>query len=471
MESPSPTGDQFDNRALFQRSTDAIFVLNKNRRLRYANPAWESLVGKKLKEIYGLRCTHRRTDSSLTALARALNPPPEALTGSPTRVRRPVPGARLGPPWWEISFFPLAGAEGLLGIIGTVRVIGTGAAPKNRAIPEAVQRLRHRLADRYRFGDLESEVPACRHTLDQARLASKHIAPVTIIGEPGAGKQMLARAIHYEGISAERFFLAIDCPALPASTIELLLFGDCGLLHPERIGTVLLREPAFMHRDLQERLLDWLGKQTENVPRLAATFNHEPEIDVKADRLMKDLYLALAVQTIRLVPLRERLEDLSRLAASMLDRIERLDGHKIGGLTDESLEMMRAYHWPGNLRELDFALRHAARLANSDAIKPEHFPQPIRQQVSRAESVAASPSLSGRDAISLDESLTRVERRLIIQAMARAKGLHETAAKLLGIWRTRLGRRLKALKIEDAEWQRFVSPEADGDALPPDRGI
>ena len=79
--------------------------------------------------------------------------------------------------------------------------------------------------------------------------------------------------------------------------------------------------------------------------------------------------------------------------------------------------------------------------------------------------------LSGRDAISLDETLTRVERRLIIQAMARAKGLHETAAKLLGIWRTRLGRRLKALKIEDTEWQRFVSPEADGDALPPDRSI
>lgn len=471
MDSPSPTGDQFSNRALFQRSTDAIFVLNRNRRLRYANPAWEALTGKKLKDIYGLHCTHRRTDSTLTALAQALHPPPETLAGAPTRVRRPLPGARLGPPWWEISFLPLAGPEGVLGIVGTVRVVGPAAPVKNRAIPEAVQRLRHHLPDRFRFGNLESDVPACRRVLNQARLASRHLAPLTIVGEPGTGKRTLARAIHYEGVSAERFFLEIDCAGLPAAASELLLFGDCGLLHPERLGALLLRDPAALPRDLQQRLLDWLGKQPQETLRFVAAFEQDPGLDVNRGRLIEDLRLALAVQTIETPPLRERLDDLPRLAAAMLGRIERLDGTRGAGISDEAIEVVRAYPWPGNLPELDLALRGAAQMANGNAIKPEHLPESIRRHVSRVEAAAASPAPKPAEKLALDDVLAQVERRLILQAMGRSRGNQEQAAEMLGIWRARLGRRLKALKIEARDWHKFLPPEAADDALPPDRGV
>jgi DNA-binding NtrC family response regulator len=382
-----------------------------------------------------------------------------------------VPGARLGPPWWEISFLPLGGPDGVLAIVGTVRLVGPAATAKNRAIPEAVQRLRHHLPERFRFGGLESDVPACRQVLSQARLASRHLVPVTIVGESGTGKRTLARAIHYEGVSAERYFLEIDCAGLPAAACETLLFGECGLLHPERLGTLLLREPAALSRDLQQRLLDWLGQQPEPMLRFVAAYERDPAHDVRSGRLIDDLRLALAVQTLETLPLRQRLDDLSRLAAALLARSERLDGVKSPGISDEALEALRAYPWSGNLHELDLALRAAARSANGDAIKPEHLPGTITRHVSRVEAAAASPAATPAEKIALDEVLTQVERRLIIQAMGRARGHQEQAAEILGIWRARLGRRLKALKIDAKDWERFLPPEAADDALPPDRGV
>jgi transcriptional regulator with PAS, ATPase and Fis domain len=471
MDSPPPSGDQFSNRALFHRSTDAVFVLNKSRRLRYANPAWEKLTGKKLGDVYGLRCTHRRTDSPLTNLGRTLNPPPEALAGSPTHVRRPPPGARLGPPWWEISFLPLSGPAGLLGVIGVVRVIGLAAAPKSRAIPEAVLRLRHRLPDRFRLSEFESDIPACRQVIDQARLATHHRMPVALIGETGTGKRTLARAIHYESTAAERSFLAVDCTGLPAAVLETLLFGDCGLAQPERVGTMFLRNPAGLPRDLQARLLEWIAQHAGTGPRIISAFERAPAGDMAASQLSDELLLALTIQSIRPIPLRERLDDIPLLAAGMLARAEKVGWLKCPGLSPEAIELSRVYHWPGNLRELDAVLVRAATAAKGDSIEPGHLPDSIRRHGSRAEVVAATPNPRVEEKLSLDAVLEQVERRLIVQAMGRAKGLQEGAAESLGIWRPRLGRRLKALKIDASEWRRFIPPEPDDDATPPDRGV
>src|SRR5262245_34874839 len=95
--------ESYSNRALFERARDPIFVLNQQRRLRYANPAWEGLVRQSLEDLYNLHCVR---DRRAAPLAQTLSPPPEVMDGVPQTVRRPVPPARVGPPWWDIAFLP-----------------------------------------------------------------------------------------------------------------------------------------------------------------------------------------------------------------------------------------------------------------------------------------------------------------------------------------------------------------------------
>src|SRR5258708_4389066 len=248
------SGDPFHTRAFLQRARDPVFLLNRKRRLRFVNAAWEQLAGQSLEDAYDLYCT-RNADAPL---ARILAPPPEVLAGGLARIRRMPPKAKFGPPWWEIAFLPLSGPDGLFGIIGRIRVVGTAPASKIRPLPEALLQLRHRLPDRYRLDSLVSDVPICEQLLQQVRLAAQHRMPLVLIGETGTGKRWLARVIHHHGVTADQSFGAIDCLGLPLSASTALLFGDAGLGRPERTGTGYLRDPAALPRDIQAKLADWL---------------------------------------------------------------------------------------------------------------------------------------------------------------------------------------------------------------------
>ena len=114
----------FPWRAFFQQSTTPIYVLGKGRRLRFANTAWEKLTGLKLADALGMVCSSRRHGTPLTA---ALSPTPEAESGKPDRARRPAPTGRSGPPWWDVTFTPLAGVDEPLGIVGFITVVGESA--------------------------------------------------------------------------------------------------------------------------------------------------------------------------------------------------------------------------------------------------------------------------------------------------------------------------------------------------------
>ncbi len=380
-------------------------------------------------------------------------------------------GRAWGRPGGKSHFFRFPAPRAWSARLARCGVVGTGSGAKSRAIPEAVQQLRHRLPDRFRFSDWESDAAACRHVVEQARLASTNLAPVTLAGERGTGKRTLARTIHYGGITSGRAFLAVDCAGLPGPAAELLLFGDCGLGRAERVGTILLRDPEHLPRDLQERLLAWIGKQPEKSPRFIATVEGGMGLGASNSQLMDELRLTLSLQAIQLIPLRERLDDLPRLVASMLRRLEQFGDQKTNGMSEEAVEFARAYPWPDNLHELQAVVGRAILASEGGVIAPEHLPESLRRDASRVASASATPLPPDAARTPLDEVLGRVERRLIIQAMARARGLHETAAELLGIWRTRLGRRLKALKIEEHEWRPFVPPEPADDAAPPDHHV
>jgi DNA-binding NtrC family response regulator len=396
--------------------------------LRFANAAWEKLSGVKLADALGMVCSARRHS---TPLAAALAPTPEAQDGKPNTARRPVPGARTGTQWWDIAFTPLAGDDGPIGIVGFITVVGESAPPSARKIPASVTALREKHAAYFSLDLFAGESPAIERFQSQLRHAAQSAAPVWLVGEPGSGKETAARAIHHAGMAKDRAFVSVDCVGLQPYLIESLLFAHGGLFGSGHVGTIYLKEPAGLLRDLQQKLTD-LVVDGPSAPRLISGSAQTAQKDVSAGKLVPDFLTALSVLELRVPPLRDRLADLPKLASHLLpgDSIEAA-----------AFDVLRVQPWKGNLRELADVLASAAVSADHGPIKKEHLPRELRVRAG-IEPPAVTPK-----AIALDPILEAVEKQLIQMALRRANNHQTEAAELLGIFRTRLWRRLEALGI------------------------
>ncbi len=377
----------------------------------------------------------------------ALTPPPEARRGATTRVRRLLPG-RDGRRWWDVDFFPLRQAgkmEGVL-ILGRITPVAVEESAAAAPLPERLVALRERMTQRYGPDLLTGAGSAMRRLTEQVRLAAQTTVPVLLVGEPGTGKQTLARFIHYQGPARERPFGAIDCARLPTSALEEILFGS----FYAHFGTVYLREPSRLPRDLQlkvsARLQDAAG------PRLIAGCGADPLQEVRAGRLIEELYASLAVLTVSLPPLRERTADLPALVDRLLERCNEEGEPHVERLAPDVWEVLRGHMWPGNLRELYAVLSAARRHAGGERITAADLPASLRLLRRMEEAPGRRPERP----LPLDALLEQAERRLIEMALERAGGKKHRAAEILAIWRARLIRRMKALGIGDADAEGAV---------------
>ena len=412
-------------RAFFQRSATPIFVLSKKRRIRYVNPAWETLTGVKRSEALGMVCSQRRHS---TPLAAALAPTLEALAGRPDRARKPAPPGRNGPPWWDVTFAPLAGADGLFGIVGFVAVVGEPVPAAAKRVPSSVAALRDRHATHFSLDSLRGESLASARLVAQVRLAGSMAAPVWIVGEPGSGKETAARVIHHASALRDRAFSSIDCAGLQPYLIESLLFGHGGLGASDRVGTVYLKEPGALPRDLQQRLADHFTEPS--APRLICGSERTAQDAVAAGALVPAFQTALSAFELRVPPLRERLDDIPRIGTRLVNR----------AIDPAALAVLRSHAWPSNLRELAEALSEASAAGATGPILREHLPHELRV---KAGIVRTLPPKS----LNLDAILEAVEKRLIQLALKKADNHQTGAAELLGVFRAKLWRRLDALGI------------------------
>jgi DNA-binding NtrC family response regulator len=435
--------DTFRWQALFQQSREPIFVLDRRRRLLFANRAWEVLTGRSFSDLRGLACTRRKTGAEHSVLAGALSPPPEALEGRSARVCRPIPPSDTGPPWWEIDFLPILGDDGLIGILGRIRAMGPASAPASRPVSEPEAALRNLVAYRHRLESLEGRFPSLTSVLSQARLAAQTRCPALILGEPGTGKKWLARAIHVASSVRDRPFLALDADALPAPAVAGVLFGPLGLYRADGAGTIYVLEPWRLSLDVQDELAQRLADSADTGPRIIAgsTLLYDAAKPVAAGTMLQALYDALAVLVIRLPPLRERTQDLPALIPLLVERLSQ----KPMTVTPEANDCLMTYSWPGNLVELQVALQHAIQRAADARLDVGDLPLVVRQA-----RVAAEIPVPPEDTLpALDTALQQEERRMIRLALEKAKGNPGRAAELLSIWRPRLIRRMKALGMED----------------------
>jgi DNA-binding NtrC family response regulator len=339
----------------------------------------------------------------------------------------------------------------------TLRALRAGACDyllKPATVPElldAARRAAPGVRDDADYG-LVGAAPALERVRRLVPLLARSRETVLIVGETGTGKELFARALHDHGPRAGGPFVAHNVAAVPSELAESVFFGHvrgafsgahadhAGLFEQAHGGTLFLDELDSLALGLQAKLLRVLetlrvqrlgsGAEREVDVRVVAASGCEPGDLVMDGRFRADLYYRLRQIEVVMPPLRERLDDVPALVSHVLDTCRREQGRALR-LSAEAEARLRAHAWPGNVRELLHAVRAAATLCESGVIEPRHLPRALAQPP-RAVDATAEPL-----------SLAAAERLAIARALGHAGGNHSLAARLLGIDRGTLARKLR----------------------------
>ncbi len=322
------------------------------------------------------------------------------------------------------------------------------------------------------------------YTIIDSAAATK--ATVFITGESGTGKEVCAEAIHRQSPRAKGPFIAVNCGAIPKDLMESELFGHVkgafsgavrdrdGAARMAHGGTLFLDEICEMELALQPKLLRFLqtgtfqrvgSSQTEPVDvRIICATNRDPQVEVDAGRFREDLYYRLHVLPVALPPLRERHEDTVEIARHFLQRYSSEEGKTFARFAPEVEEVLTAYDWPGNVRQLQNVVRNIVVLNQGDTVTPTMLPAPLDEPstvntataAAGAKTAPAAPPLSiGDDAASsLEEAirpLAELEREAIERAVALCDNNVPRAAHYLGISAATIYRKKSAWQARDRE--------------------
>ena len=327
-----------------------------------------------------------------------------------------------------------------------------GKERERRSLLSRVRVLEGRLAELPPEVDLESGSPRLLAALDLATRAAASDVAVLLRGESGTGKGVLARFVHARSARSAGPFVVVNCPTLSGELLASELFGHVrgaftgavrdqpGRVEAAEGGTLFLDEVGELPPPLQAKLLRFLqDREYERVGeartrtadvRLIAATNRDLEADVKAGRFREDLYYRLDVVQIALPPLRERPDDVLPLARHFARFFAAQSHRPVPALSPAAEERLRAYAWPGNVRELRNAVERAVMLWPAAVLEPEAFPERIAGAAGRAPQVGE------------DCTLEELERRHVLQVLARAPTLEE-AARVLGVDASTLWRKRK----------------------------
>ncbi len=316
--------------------------------------------------------------------------------------------------------------------------------------------LREKAKSKQGFGNIVGRSPEMEKLFRIISKAAHSTHPVLILGESGTGKELVARSIHFSGPYRDRPFIAVDCGSLVPTLIESELFGYVrgaftgaarskdGLLAIADSGTVFLDEIAELSVDLQAKLLRAIQEKeiravgsTKSMPinvRILAATNRDLEQGVAQGTFRRDLYFRLNVLTLRIPPLRERRQDIPLMATHFLDRLARSTGVQ-RTLSDDALKVMLSYDWPGNVRELENCLERAVAMSSGPVLHIADMPTALQN--------AQSPVQLGDSGDGKILPIAELERQTILSAIEQLNGDKLLAAKLLGIGKTTLYRKLK----------------------------
>jgi two-component system response regulator HydG len=334
-------------------------------------------------------------------------------------------------------------------------------ARRHRALRDENRRLRLAVSASARFDGLIGESRTMKELCDLLARIADSDASVLVTGETGTGKELIAEALHRTGGRHDAPFIAVNCAAMPETLLESELFGHVrgaftdaktaspglfvqaagGTIFLDEIGELPLALQPKLLRALQERKVRPLGAAVE-VPfdaRVVTATNRDLEAAIEERLFREDLYFRINVIHVEVPPLRARGADVLLLANSFRERVVARTGKRVTGITDAAAEKLLAYPWPGNVRELLNCIERAVALTRFDALAPEDLPEKVRTYQPRHVVVASSdPS----ELVTLEE----LEVRYIARVLETVGGNKTLAARILGIERKTLYRKLERLR-------------------------
>jgi len=343
-----------------------------------------------------------------------------------------------------------------------VLAIALERAIKHRELRHEVTRLRSLLDTARGMRELLGESPVMRELKELLGRVADSQASVLVTGESGTGKEVVARLLHQKGPRADHPFVALNCAAMPEHLIESELFGHVkgaftdartdkvGLLVQANQGTLFLDEIGDMPLSLQPKLLRVLeerkvrpvggGKEVSFDVRLISATHRDLEDAIVQNQFREDLYFRLNVIQVALPPLRARANDVLLLAQHFVNAFAEQTGKAVKGLSPEAAERLSSYAWPGNVRELRNAIERSVALTQHENIIVDDLPERIRAyKVSHVLVASQDPE----ELVNLAE----VEKRYIARVLGAVGGNKSTAARILGIDRTTLYKKLQQYKI------------------------
>jgi Nif-specific regulatory protein len=353
---------------------------------------------------------------------------------------------------------------------------------------EENRQLRDQVRDRYRFENIIGDSPAMHEVFATVGQVANSRATVLLLGETGTGKEMIAKAIHYNSPRRDKAFVRVNCGALSGTLLESELFGhvkgsftgaikdkigrfegaDGGTIFLDEIGTLEPQLQVKLLRVLQEREFERVGDmQTVKVDvRVIAATNVDLQEEVARDNFREDLFYRLNVVSIYLPPLRNRREDIPPLIDHFLDKYNVLNGRSLKRISREIVSILLRYPWPGNVRELENAIERSVVLSRGEDFTEDLLPLSVRMFAAQRRSNHSSESIETLSRRLADQAIAdyelregeiyqllidQVEHALIDRSLAKCGGVKTKAADFLGINRNTLNKKVKDLGIEAAE--------------------
>ena len=451
---------------LLNSATQPIYVLDDEQTLVFCNRACLDWVGRTADELRGRRCAYHSSPdvTGADAVAAGLCPSPAVLAGQETTGIIACVAGDGRPRRRRARFIPLGGGpEDVIGLIALVDLedlseseTSSPAAGETEAarLHERVRAFRHQAAARCRADRLAGDSPPMRRARTQIALAAESGASVLVVGPPGSGRQHVANGVHYGGHpDASGSLIPLACSVLDAdlilSTVAALAAKKPTPGQPGP-GTLLLNDADQLPVEVQAEMTRVLAGKSFPL-RLIATARRSLGDLARRGEYREDLAAVLSTIVIELPPLASRRGDLPMLAQLFLEEVNVGGTKQVAGFSSEALDLLDGYPWPGNVDELIRMVTEAHHRAEGAQIGVRDLPERIHLAAD-----AAAHSRRPEETIVLDEFLGRIERELIHRALARAKGNKTKAAKLLGMSRPRLYRRLVQLGLEedyDSSWR------------------
>ena len=314
--------------------------------------------------------------------------------------------------------------------------------------------LKKELKKEYSFGNLVGNSEAMHRIFDLVKRVAIAPTNVLITGESGTGKEVVAKAIHYNGPLKDKPFVTINCGAIPEQLMESEMFGhkkgsftgavndksglfevaDGGTLFLDEVGELPVTIQVKLLRAIQERVIRRVGA-TDDIKvevRIMAATNRDLEVMIKEGGFRQDLFYRLNVINIKTPSLRERRDDIPLLAGHFLKKYNEKMTKAIGGISQEAMDVLGKYDYPGNVRELENIIERTVALEGGAMILPESLPPFVNTPSGRK--LASSNEIEVTDAgVDLDKILGQIEKELIVKAVHQAGGVKKKAAKLLSI--------------------------------------